>query len=218
MAPPTVQTTVPVPKKLHGKVVGAKGATIRDIESDYPGVKVLVPKRHDPSELITISGPADAVKRAVQRVRDISGELGDATAKERERADGLRKEKDALFDEAHHTNNPEKRRRLMDAAHAKKREFEAEEAAAALRIFRARNSGCTRAPLLSPARANKLPRHSALHVLEAATRGAIPSDPSRKCRLRSFEDHALPARSLFAQMASSRWICTGCMSTRRSSR
>ena len=129
-----------VPKALHGKIIGKQAATLRDIESDYPGVKVRVPKRDDPSEIIRLTGPADAVSRAERRVMDISGALSDA-ATERARADALRKEKDALFEQASRTRDRVEKKKLLDAAHAKKREVEVEERAAAERIFAAKNSG-----------------------------------------------------------------------------
>ena len=135
----SVNKSVKVDKALHGKIIGKKAATLKDIESDYPGVKVIVPKRDDPSEMIQLSGPADAVARAEKRVLDISGQRDDANA-ERSRADGLRKEKDSLFDRANKANGQEKRQ-LLDAAHAKKRELEEEEKAAAKRIFKRKNTG-----------------------------------------------------------------------------
>jgi len=136
----SIHKTVKVDKALHGKIIGKKAATLKDIESDYPGVKVTVPKRDDPSDLIQLSGPADAVARAEARVLDISGQLSDEAARDRGRAEALRKEKDALFDKAHKSSGQEKRR-LLDAAHAKKRELELEETAAAKRIFRRKNTG-----------------------------------------------------------------------------
>jgi len=138
---PSVSQDVRVPKHLHGKIVGSRGATIRDIESDYPGVKVRVPQRNDPSDAIHLEGPADAVKRAEHRVLDIAGVLGDEAAHERKKADELRTEKDRLFDEANHVHDLNKRRVLLDQAHAKKRQLDAEEHAAAKRIFRKKNSG-----------------------------------------------------------------------------
>ena len=56
MAPPTVTKDVRVPKSLHGKIIGKKAATLKDIESDYPGVKVIVPQRNDPSEIVRLAG------------------------------------------------------------------------------------------------------------------------------------------------------------------
>lgn len=141
MAPPAVTKDLQVPKRLHGKIIGRKAATIRDIESDYPGVKVTVPRRNDPSELVRLEGPADAVRRAEHRVRDIAGLVADEAAHERAKAEGLRREKDVLFSRAQRTRDPQKRHQLLDEAHAKKRAFEAEEAEAAKRIFRTRNSG-----------------------------------------------------------------------------
>ena len=117
MSPSTTQRDIRVPKALHGKVVGTKRATLRDIESDYPGVKVTVPRQDDPSELIHISGPADAVSRAEKRVLDISGQLSDDAARERAKADALRKEKDALFEQANHTQDRAKKHQLLDAAY-----------------------------------------------------------------------------------------------------
>lgn len=136
-----VTKQVRVAKSLHGKIIGKQGATLRDIECDYPGVKVKVPKRVDPSELIHLSGPADAVGRAERRVMDISGALGDVAATEHARAEALRKEKDALFEQAGRTRDRVERKRLLDAAHAKKRELEVEERAAAERTFAEKNSG-----------------------------------------------------------------------------
>ena len=136
-----VVRAVHVPKNLHGKIIGAKGATIRDIESDYPGVKVAVPQRHEASDQVTLTGPPVAVKRAERRVLDIAGVLGDEVARERSKADELRHEKDKLFDDANRARDPLKRRQLFDEAHAKKRQLESEEQAAAKRIFRLRNSG-----------------------------------------------------------------------------
>ena len=140
MAPPHTTKDVKVPKNLHGKIIGAKAATLKDIESDYPGVKVTVPKRDDPSEFVHLAGPADAVSRAERRVLDIAGVLSDESAAERKKADALRKEKDRLFDEANKAQGP-KRRELMDKAHEKKRQLEEEEHAAAQRIFKKKNSG-----------------------------------------------------------------------------
>ena len=140
MAPPTVTRDVRVPKNMHGKIIGKQAATLKDIESDYPGVKVSVPQRSDPSEFVRLTGPEDAVKRAERRVLDIAGVLSDEAAAERKRADEMRREKDRLFDEANKASGA-KRHALLDAAHAKKRQLEEEEAAAAKRIFKKKNSG-----------------------------------------------------------------------------
>ena len=140
MAPPSISKSVRVPKDLHGKIIGKQAATLKDIESDYPGVKVTVPKRDDPSDLVRLAGPEDAVARAERRVLDIAGVLSDEAAAERKRADDLRREKDRLFDEANRASGP-KRHQMLEAAHAKKRQLEAEEKAAAQRIFKRKNTG-----------------------------------------------------------------------------
>lgn len=140
MAPPNITKDVRVPKNLHGKIIGKQAATLKDIESDYPGVKVTVPRREDPSEFVHLAGPEPAVMRAERRVLDIAGILSDEAAAERKRADELRREKDRLFDEANKASGP-RRHQLLDAAHAKKRQLEEEEAAAAKRIFKRKNTG-----------------------------------------------------------------------------
>ena len=69
-----------------------------------------------------LAGPADAVARAEKRVLDISGQI-DVVANERAKADALRKEKDALFDQAnrtqdrqnHHFEHPKGSKRAQDS-------------------------------------------------------------------------------------------------------
>ena len=87
MAPPSITKDVQVPKNLHGKIIGKQAATLKDIESDYPGVKVTVPRRNDPSEFVRLAGPEDAVRRAERRVLDIAGVLSDEAAAERKKVD-----------------------------------------------------------------------------------------------------------------------------------
>ena len=140
MAPPSITKDVHVPKNLHGKIIGKQAATLKDIESDYPGVKVTVPRRNDPSEFVRLAGPEDAVRRAERRVLDIAGVLSDEAAAERKKVDELRRDKDRLFEEANKAMGP-KRHQLLDAAHAKKRELEEEQKAAAQRIFKRKNTG-----------------------------------------------------------------------------
>ena len=140
MAPPSITKDVYVPKNLHGKIIGKQAATLKDIESDYPGVKVTVPRRNDPSEFVRLAGPEDAVRRAERRVLDIAGVLSDEAAAERKKVDELRRDKDRLFEEANKAMGP-KRHQLLDAAHAKKRELEEEQKAAAQRIFKRKNTG-----------------------------------------------------------------------------
>ena len=137
-----------VPKTLQGKVIGRRGATIKDIESDYPGVRVTVPRRDDPSEIVVVHGPLEAVQRAVQRVKDIAGirtpEEARHDANEDAQLHRLRAEKDALFhqaDEAGRAGNRARRHVLLDAAHSKRREFERLKAERARRTFEKRNSG-----------------------------------------------------------------------------
>lgn len=140
MSPPSITKDVHVPKNMHGKIIGKQAATLKDIESDYPGVKVTVPRRNDPSELIRLAGPEDAVRHAERRVLDIAGVLSDEAAAERKKADELRRDKDRLFEEANKASGP-RRHQLLDAAHAKKRELEEEEEKAARRIFKRKNTG-----------------------------------------------------------------------------
>ncbi len=74
---PSTRLVVKVPKELHGKVIGKGAATLKDIESDY-GVRLIVPKRDDPSDDVVIEGTPDSV----------SGEGTPRQGKREEQADG----------------------------------------------------------------------------------------------------------------------------------
>ena len=50
--------------------MGRHGTTVKDIESDYPGVKLIVV---DPGEFVEIHGDEKAVHRALERVKDVFG-------------------------------------------------------------------------------------------------------------------------------------------------
>jgi len=140
MAPEAVRELVQVPKDMHGKVIGRGAATLKDIQSDYPGVRVTVPKRDDPSDEIVIEGPPTAVAAAKARVLDICGMAPNVAGAARAEAQRLYDEADALFEQARAASG-EERSRLYDLAHAKRREAEAAQLAAARKIFEAKNLG-----------------------------------------------------------------------------
>ncbi len=137
----TTTVKVPVPKNLQGKVIGKGGATLQDIESDYPGVNVTVPKRDDPSEFVTISGPPDAVRHAQRRVMDICGLLQDESAEARKKAQSLFDEADKLFDKMKKTKDKNEKNRLRNQAENIRNQAFDEQKKAAKKIFRAKNSG-----------------------------------------------------------------------------
>mmetsp|Transcript_15808 Transcript_15808/g.18450 ORF Transcript_15808/g.18450 Transcript_15808/m.18450 type:complete len:334 (+) Transcript_15808:80-1081(+) len=136
-----VSVVIKVPKKLQGKVIGRAGATLKDIESDYPGVDVVVPGRDSDSEDVIVKGPADAVKHAERRILDICGMLKDNSGAARDKARKLFDEADELFKKAKAANSKEERDELYKQAHAKKDEAHAANKEAAKAIFRSKNSG-----------------------------------------------------------------------------
>ena len=139
-----VVAKVRVPKSLQGKVVGMHGATVKDIESDCPGVKLIVPPRHDPSEFVEIHGDEKAVHRALERVKDIVGFRSAKDEEEFARIDHLRAAVDDLFrkaDDAAAKGNKRLRSKLLDEAHAKRRVLEQTRQEYARRVFERKNSG-----------------------------------------------------------------------------
>lgn len=135
----TSSIIVNVPKDQQGKIIGTRGNTIKDIHSDYPGVCVTVPRKHDPSTIVTIKGPKIQVKRAKARILDI---LGLSKTNYRDTANSLRAQAGKLFESANHPGiSRNKRRKLLNQAHELKRQYEFEDRAAAAQIFAVKNSG-----------------------------------------------------------------------------
>ncbi|KAL6076910.1 Ankyrin 1 [Balamuthia mandrillaris] len=60
-----------VPKDLHKLVIGTKGKKIKEISS--LGVRVRVPLQDEQEHLVTITGPKDAVEKAVKLVEECTG-------------------------------------------------------------------------------------------------------------------------------------------------
>ena len=140
-------TTVEVPARLLGKIIGAKGATRKDIESDY-GVQLDIPQRgtEDPDgdglTEVTIRGPTNAaVGFAKARILDICGLAKDAASGDRARIDRMRAEKDALFAQANAAPRGPEREALFAKAHQLKDDIAAEEAKLGDKVFEAKNAG-----------------------------------------------------------------------------
>jgi DNA-nicking Smr family endonuclease len=140
----TTTVVVAVPKNLHGKVIGTKGATKMDIESDYQ-VTLSFPAREDETNCnIVISGPNNnAVELAKARILDICGQGGSNAANEQAfaRVEQLRKEKDALFKKAHETARGPERERLMNEANKKKADFLSTQAQVGDTMYEVHNRG-----------------------------------------------------------------------------
>lgn len=139
------RVVVQVPKNLQGKLIGRRGATLADIESDYPGVRLHVPKRNDPSTDVVITGPPSAVKHAHARVLDIC-DMGfsssSSSSAARKHANDLYDEASRLFEAAKAVDGDRARRdALWERAKRKKEEAHAAQMAAAREIFRAKNGG-----------------------------------------------------------------------------
>ena len=135
------RVVVQVPKKLQGKIIGRRGATLADIESDYPGVHVQVPRRNDPSTDVVITGPSAAVKHAEARVLDICG-MSSINNDARKEANRLYDEAHRLFEEAKSVHGDKARRDgLWARAKAKKKEAQAAQMKAAREIFAQKNAG-----------------------------------------------------------------------------
>ncbi|ORX85364.1 hypothetical protein K493DRAFT_341788 [Basidiobolus meristosporus CBS 931.73] len=63
-------STVQVPKAALGLLIGKRGANLIKLRSET-GAKILVPKLEDPSDLITITGTAESVTQAKQRIEEV---------------------------------------------------------------------------------------------------------------------------------------------------
>mmetsp|Transcript_18151 Transcript_18151/g.29456 ORF Transcript_18151/g.29456 Transcript_18151/m.29456 type:complete len:304 (+) Transcript_18151:119-1030(+) len=137
----TKRLVIQVPKNLHGKVIGRGRATINDIESDYPGVKVIMPRRDEDTEDVVLEGPPDAVKRAHNRILDICNMAPDHSGGARKKAQALYDQADELFDRSKKASSRDEKQRLKQMAFDKKAEAEKEQKIAAKKIFAAKNDG-----------------------------------------------------------------------------
>jgi len=130
-----------VPKNMQGKVIGRGGDTLKDIESDYPGVKLIMPARNSDSEDVVITGPADGVNRAKMRVLDICGMAPDVTGGARERARRLHEEVDKIYERMRSSNTKAEKDGFRRQADGKQKEAKAADEEAARMIFKSKNSG-----------------------------------------------------------------------------
>ena len=116
-----------------------KGATIKDIQSDY-GVEIKLP---DSGNKVTISGPTqESLQYAENRILDICGLRQDETDAIRDEVQKQYDKKDELFKQAYAApKGSTERDRLFNQANQAKDECEKARKRAAERIFALKNQG-----------------------------------------------------------------------------